>query len=178
MASSFNFTKAAEMRAAAMQRQSAASPASTPVRGLQPGIKSGTEPPGRAAKAGAQLPAQPGGSMSGDALPSVSPTDSIQGAAGGAGPSQAAGGSAGVLPIAPQLCRYARCPSRYRTGRCRGLNFLYVWDASSAISDGRARESRYSCYCKRTCGGAGDDKHGNRCKITCYPYSLTLAAAA
>ncbi|CAK0779713.1 hypothetical protein CVIRNUC_004832 [Coccomyxa viridis] len=97
VASSFNFTKAAEMRAAAMQRQSAASPASTPVRGLQPGIKSGTEPPGRAAKAGALLPAQPGGSMSGDAPPSVSPTDSTQGAAGGAGPSQAAGGSAGML---------------------------------------------------------------------------------
>ena len=102
VASSFNFTKAAEMRAAAMQRQSSASPASAPVRALQPGV----ELLGRATEAGARPAAQPGGSVSGAALPTVTPTGSTQGAAGGAVPAQAAGGTAGVQPIAVQLCQY------------------------------------------------------------------------
>ena len=174
VASSFNFTRAAEMRAAAMLRQSPASLAPAPVQALQPGTELGTELPGRAAKAGTPPPAQPGVSMAGGVPASVTPAGSTQGAAGGGGPLQAAGGTAGMQPIAAQLCQHARCISKHSTGTCRRrYHPRYICVASQ---DRRAWESQHPSMCTRTCDGASGDKH--RCKNTCYLWNSTSAAAA
>ena len=124
VASSFNFTKAAEMRATAMQRRSPASPASAPVRPLQPGTESRLELAGRAAKAGTPLPAHFGGSMSGGAPLALTPASSTQGAGGGVGPAQATGGTAGVFSAHSSTClpMHACYLSKHRIGRCKGLH--------------------------------------------------------
>lgn len=105
VASSFNFTKAAEMRAAAMQRQSVAPPASAPMQVVQPGIQPGMGLPRKSVGVKAGPLAQPAASVSGAAQVIVTRSGSAQGAAGGASPLQIGGGAAaGGQPTVAQLC--------------------------------------------------------------------------
>ena len=100
VASSFNFTKAAKMRAAAMQRQSIASSASAPMQAVQLGIEPGMVLPGKLAEAEARSPAPPMPSKSGPALLLVTPTSSQRGATSTAGPLPVGNGAAaGVQPL-------------------------------------------------------------------------------
>ena len=105
VASSFNFTKAAEMRAAAMQRQSVASPASATMQAVQPGIEPGMGLPRKSVGEKAGPPAQPAASVSGAAQVLVTRSGSAQGAGDGASPLQVgSGAAAGVQLTVAQLC--------------------------------------------------------------------------
>lgn len=140
VASSFNFTKAAEMRAATMQRSKAnATAAAAPplqAQALQPGAKAGTVPPATSAAAGTGnlqpgQPQQPAAGM----LASLPPAASAPaGTRAGAAARQPAQGNLGDPPGTGALAGKAAAANTHTAAKLAALG------APAGIPGGRGGE--------------------------------------